>query len=533
MRDGVSLPQFSAISVDDVVSSDKLPDKSSASDPLPTYILKQVIDLLAPFVAELFNRSLAAGHFPGTFKDASITPVLKKQGLNSADASSYRPISNLTVLSKLLERLVAHQLHHYLATANLLPTVQSGFRPCYSTETAVLSVISDILLAVDRGDFAALILLDLSAAFDTVDHEILLQRLRTSFGINGVALQWFQSYLTGRTQHVRRGVDRSTTVQLICGVPQGSVLGPILFILHTADLVSVIEQHGLSPHLYADDTQIYGFCPPSDVDDLVQDISGCVDAVGGWMSSNRLQLNSDKTEFMWLTTARRQQRLPTDGLTIGSAAITPCKSVRDLGVYIDADLTMRTHVQRTVSCCFATLRQLHSIRRSVPSSVFQLLVVALVLSRLDYCNSLLINLPASLIQRLQSVQNAAARLIFNMRRSEHITDALISLHWLRVPERIVFKVATLTFRALHGTAPPYMTSQFTRVADMSNRQRLRSASSNQLDVPSFRLPTVGSRAFPLAGAKVWNSYDVTSALSLSTFRRHLKTYLFRCCYNTD
>jgi len=196
---------------------------------------------------------------------------------------------------------------------------------------------------------------------------------------------------------------------------------------------------------------------------------------------------------------------------------------------------MRTHVQRTVSCCFATLRQLRSIRRSVPSSVFQLLVVALVLSWLDYCNSLLINLPASLIQRLQSVQNAAARLIFNMRRSEHIIDVLISLHWLCVPEWIVFKVATLTYRALHGTAPRYMTSQSTRIADMSNRRRLRSASSNQLDVPSFRLPTVGNRTFPIAGAKVWNSLpdDVTSALSLSTFRRHLKSYLFRCCYNTN
>ena len=294
----MSLLQFSVISVDDVASCVYiLLDKSSAFDPLLTYIFKQVVDLLAQFVAELFNRSLAAGHFPCTFKDASCTLVLKKQGLNFADASSYRPISNLTVLSKLLERLVAHQLHHYLATAHLLPSVQSGFRPCFSTKTDVLSVISDILLAVDRGDFAALFLLDLSAAFDTVDHDILLQRLRTSFGIDGVALKWFQSYLTGRTQHVRRGTDRSATVQLICGVPQGSVLGPILFILYTAYLVSVIEQHGLSPHLYADDTQISGSCPPSDVGHFVQDISGCVDAVGDWMSSNRLQLNGDKTTF--------------------------------------------------------------------------------------------------------------------------------------------------------------------------------------------------------------------------------------------
>ena len=151
---------------------------------------------------------------------------------------------------------------------------------------------------------------------------------------------------------------------------------------------------------------------------------------------------------------------------IGSATIAPCKEVRDLGDFIDADLTMRTHVQWTISRCFATLQQLCSIRRSVLTPVFQSLVVALVLSRLDYCNSLLINLPASLIQRLQSVQNAAVRLIFNIRRSELITDALISLHWLCVPEWIIFKVATLIYRAQQGTAPPYLVCQFTRVADM-------------------------------------------------------------------
>jgi len=259
VRNGVSLTHFSAISVDDVIRSTRqLPDKSSAADPLPTYILKQVIDLLAPFVTELFNRSLAAGRFPSSFKVASLTPVLKKQGLNSADASSYRPISNLSVLSKLLEHLVAQQLQHYLRSAGLLPALQSGFRPCHSTETAILRVLSDILSAVDRGDFAALVLLDLSAAFDTVDHDIMLQRLQTSFGIGGAALNWFQSYLTSRTQYVRCGTSRSTTVRLICAVPQGSVLGPILFIMYTSDLVSLIQQHRLSPHLYADDTQIYG-----------------------------------------------------------------------------------------------------------------------------------------------------------------------------------------------------------------------------------------------------------------------------------
>jgi len=146
----------------------------------------------------------------------------------------------------------------------------------------------------------------------------------------------------------------------------------------------------------------------------------------------------------------------------------------------------------------------------MPLPVFKLLVIVLVLARLDHCNSLLINLPASLIQRLQSVQNAAARLTFNMRQSEHITDALFSLHWLPVPEQIVFKVAMLTFRALHGTAPPYLTSQFTRVADMPNRRRLRSSSSNLLDVPSIQLSVV--TCFQLLVLRSGTVYQMMSPL---------------------
>ena len=332
-----------------------------------------------------------------------------------------------------------------------------------------------------------------------------------------------------RTNNRYRGSARSTTVHLTCSVPQGSVLGPILFIMYTVDLVFLVEQHGLSAHLYADDTQIYGFCPPSGVSVLLPQITTCVCAVADWMQANRLQLNCDKTDFLWLTTSRSQHRLPASGLTIGSTSVLPATTVRDLGVFIDADLSMRSHVQRTVSTCFFSLRRLRSILGHVPLTVFQSLVTALVLSRLDYCNSVLVGLPASLIQRLQSVQNAAARLIYGIRRSEHITDALISLHWLRVPERIAFKVAVLTYRALHGTAPPYLTSQFTAVADVSTRRRLRSSSTDQLVVPSYRLSTVGARAFPIAGACIWNGLpvDVTSAPSLHVFRQRLKTVLFR------
>jgi hypothetical protein len=169
----------------------------------------------------------------------------------------------------------------------------------------VLCVLSDILKAVDRVDVAGLVLLDLSAAFDAVDHDSLLCRLNTSYGINGTAIQWFCSYLTGRSQYVRHGSVKSSIVSLVCGVPQGLVLGPFLFVLYTADLLHLIARHSLHPHLYADDTEVYVSCSPAVVRQLQSRVSSCVDDDVSWMQFNRLKLNSDKTEVLWCATSRR------------------------------------------------------------------------------------------------------------------------------------------------------------------------------------------------------------------------------------
>lgn len=497
------------------------------SDPLPTRILKDNVEALAPFLVELFNRSLAGDTVPAAFKAAYITPLLKKP---DADVKFYRPISNLSVLSKLLERLVAKQLLEFLNTSGLLPSLQSAYRAHHSTETAVLKVLSDILLAVDSGDLAVLTLLDLSAAFDTVDHSILLRRLEVSYSVGGSVLRWFQSYLRGRSQFVRSRSANSTATQVLYGVPQGSVLGPILFLLYTADLIRLVESHGLCPHLYADDTQVYGFCRPGATAQLQDRVSACLVEVATWMRSNRLQLNTAKTEVIWCSSSRRQHQIPHTPLAVGADAVVPVNSVRNLGIYVDSDLSMRTHVSRTVSNCFAALRQIRSIRRSITRPVLLMLVSSLVLTRLDYGSATLAGLPATQLGRLQTVLNAAAKLIFSLRKYDHVTPLLKELHWLRVPERITFRLATLAYRCQHGMAPQYLAVQLRRTADIESKQHLRVASTDTLAStrPRSLHPTIGDRAFSEAATRAWNSLpsSVHSAESLAVFKRRLKTELF-------
>jgi hypothetical protein len=247
------------------------------------------------------------------------------------------------------------------------------------------------------------------------------------------------------------------------------------------------------------------------------------------MKSNRLQLNTAKTEVIWFASARRQHQLPVEPLVVGADAVTPVRSVRDLGIFLDSDLSMRTHITRAVAGCFAALRQIRGIRRSVTEPVLQSLVQSLVISRLDYGGATLAGLPAVQLNRLQSVLNAAARLVFAVRKFDHVTPLLRQLHWLRVPERIDFRLATLAYKCQHNMAPRYLVEQMQRLADMDSRRSLRSASSTALFVPRTLHRTIGDRAFSVAAARVWNGLPVTVQQSetLTIFRHRLKTEMFR------
>ena len=270
--------------------------------------------------------------------------------------------------------------------------------------------MTDILRALDTGTMAVLTQLDLSTAFDIVDHATRLRRLSGTYGLDGAVLSWFRYYLSVRTQFVRCSSSKSASSTSSCGVPQGSVFGPIRFLLHTANLLGLIEQHDLNPHLYADDTQICGYAPPSDVLQLQERLSRCVDDVAKWMQSNRLQLNTAKTrrKCSGVHPFDVSIRFHSPVCVSASTSLFRPIPVRDLGMYLDCDVSMRTHVSKVVSSCFAVLRRLRSIRSSVRRPVFVSLVVSLVLFRLDYGNATLPGITDRLMDRLRSVLNTSA-----------------------------------------------------------------------------------------------------------------------------
>jgi len=235
----------------------RLKPKSYSIDPIPTFILHEFLDDLLPFITGMCNKSLSEGHLPSSQCHALITPIIKKAGQSHSDFQNYRPISNLTFISKLVERMVSHQLVTFPNSNKLFPKLQSWFRARHSTETATLKVFSDILAAANQGKVTLLGLLDMSAAFDTVDHTILLERLEVSFRLFRIVLSWLSSFLTGRTQQVMINGLLSEVATVTSEVPQSSVLDPPFFLLYTADVPLIAAQYHLGTHWYADDNQMY------------------------------------------------------------------------------------------------------------------------------------------------------------------------------------------------------------------------------------------------------------------------------------
>ncbi len=387
--------------------------------------------------------------------------------------------------------------------------------------------------AMDSQKVVILTLRDLSAAFDTVDHCILLERLERRFGVKGAALDWFRSYLCNRTQSVALpGGTRSKPQNLTCGVPQGSVLGPILFCVYTAPLGDILRAHDVSFHLYADDSQLYLAFEPNfnhtqinAVDCMERSISD----VRNWMLHNKLMINDGKTVFMTIGNAPHLKKLNFDAITVGNDVISVSDCATNLGTTFDSGMTMQPHINKVCKSGFYHLRNISRIRKCLTKDACITLVHAFISSRLDYCNSLLAGVPGCHLNKLQALQNSAARVVTFTRKFDHISPVLYDLHWLPVKERIKFKILLLTYQALNNQAPAYIT----QMLSFKDTRPTRYMQSVPLYVPKVNRTTFGGRSFSFVAPTLWNSLplSIRTAKDVDAFKTKVKTYLFKGYFN--
>ena len=434
------------------------PCKSCILDPIPTSLLKVCINEILPIATDIINLSTQHARVPQAFKEAVVTPLIKKPA-GGVELSNYRPVSNLPFLSKVLERIVINQLNQHCEEYNLLDPYQSAYKHKHSTETALLKIFDDLLNSMDKQQVSLLVLLDLSAAFDTVNHAILKERLHTLFGLNDSAIAWFDSYLTNRHQRVKVGNQLSAQRALSTGVPQGSGLGPWTYTSYTRELGYIFTLMSITYHLFADDTQLHRSFSVKSIDEQLQArdaMQQCLSEVSKWMLANKLKLNRSKTEIILIGTPAQLRKVVFDTVNIDEQAVPAKAVVKNLGVLIESDLKMKAQVNSVVKCCYRHLHVLRKMRSYLTTPALHTLVQAFVISRLDYANSLYFGIPEYLIDKLQRIQNMAARLICNIQRRDPVTPALIELHWLPVRERIIYKMCLLTFKCLHGLASVYL-----------------------------------------------------------------------------
>ena len=330
------------------------PKKSCILDPMPTSLVMECMDVLLPIITKMVNLSLESGRCADDWKSAVVLPLLKKHGLDLL-YKNYRPVSNLQYISKLAEKAVFEQIHAHMMTYSLYPDLQSSYRRYHSTETALVKITNDILMKMNTQEVTLLVMLDLSAAFDTVNHAILLTRLSEELGICGVALEWFKSYLENRDQRILVDGSLSERFGLDSGVPQGSCLGPLLFIVYASKLFKVVGDELPHVHCYADDTQIYlSFKPSSSTSqmDAVRVIEHCIEKIRCWLIQDRLLINDDKTEFMIIGTRQQLCKLQTLNIHVGSSEIKPSLQVRNLGCWLDPNLNMRDHITNVCKAAF-------------------------------------------------------------------------------------------------------------------------------------------------------------------------------------
>ena len=382
---------------------------------------------------------------------------------------------------------------------------------------------------MESQSITALVTLDLSAAFDTVDHDILLSVLSSKYGIKGKALQWFDQYLRPRSFRVAvKGVyskDRDLTVS----VPQGSCTGANIFNLYCSPLQEVIPED-LQLSGFADDHSVRKTFKASnrlDEENTKIRLQECLISIKKWMDETRLKMNPSKTEFIYFGNTKQLQKCTSNSINVAGDLIVRSEVIRYLGVWLNSTLNFKTHVTKKCKVAMLNFLRIRSIHHLLTEDATSSLVLSLCVSHLDYCNSVLYGLPDITISKMQKIQSMCAHLVLRKHKWDSATACLATLHWLPVKQHITFKICVLTYKLLHKQGPQYLQDM---LQYRTPNRRLRSALDNSLLViPRTKLKTFANRSFSVAAPTTWNALPkhIRDTLDLLSFKQALKTHLYQ------
>ena len=490
-------------------------NKATGPDNLPTKLLKPVASTIAPAITHILNQSFRTGSIPSGWKCARVTPIFK--GGDKTCLENYRPISVIPILAKIMEKIAYDQTIKYLTENKVLTNCQSGFRSMHSTETALINVTEKWLKEIDNGNIVGIVMIDLKKAFDTIDHSILLEKLEMH-GFDHSTLKWFKNYFEDRRQFTSVNGYISDERTLTCGVPQGSLLGPLLFTLFVNDMPNYVKSCEVS--LYADDTCL--FTSSNDPRQVEKKLNEDISNLSLWLKQNKLLVNPKKCEAMFIGTRQRLKNkndaIKHCHISIEGNEIQKVDSCKYLGVIIDKNLSWNDHIERVRKKVIKSIYLLKRLRSFINERTALLFYRSIIQCNLDYCSSVWSNGSKSQLDKLQFLQNRALRIVMNVEYLFPTSTLYETLKLDRLQVRWSKLVARTMYRAVNKLCPSYLSDIF------SFRETPYCIRSNQCKLRLIQPKTnYGKRSLAYRGAKLWNDLDylVSTPISIETFKRYL------------
>ena len=489
--------------------------KSTGPDGISTKLLKQIIRNIASPLEHIFNLSLSTGCCPDLLKLAKVIPIHKKD--DPTQVTNYRPISLLPCISKVLEKIVYKRLDSFLALNKILISAQFGFRKKFSTDFAITKLLDKVINSLSKKDHIIALFMDLSKAFDTIDHNILLHKLY-NYGIRGIVWSWIKSYLSNRQQYVSIDGVKSPISPINCGVPQGSILGPLLFLIYINDIVN--SSPILSFILFADDTNI--LLSHKNLGELINIMNLELINVSSWFKCNKLSLNISKTHFMHFQTTHRNLNLPQN-IIIDDLPLNQKEHVKFLGITIDKHLSWGQHVINVSSSIAKGIGILHKLKHFLPAHSLVMIYNALILPYINYCNIIWGNCFKTKLDHIFLLQKKAVRLCTNSLYLSHTNPLFNRLKVLKIHDINTLQIAIFMFKYNYDMLPPVFTNFFSYNSNFHSYPT-RTCNNMHLNNPKILL---AHKTLRHHGPDIWNTLPNTlkQITSLTLFKRSIKEVL--------